>query len=64
MIEGRLTPDKATGGPRIFNKQDGSKGAAFEVTAWTVRFLSSRGDGGEGPGIEDVEIPGIEEPIN
>jgi single-strand DNA-binding protein len=49
LIEGRLTPGKATGGPRIFNKQDGSKGAAFEVTAGTVRFLSSRGDGGESP---------------
>ena len=67
LIEGRLTPDKATGGPRIFNKQDGSVGAAFEVTAGTVRFLSSRGEGGEGPmmgGIEGVEISGIEEPIN
>ena len=64
LIEGRLTPDKATGGPRIFNKQDGSVGAAFEVTAGTVRFLSSRGEGAGGPGIEGVEIPGIEEPIN
>ena len=54
MIEGRLTPDKATGGPRIFNKQDGSVGAAFEVTAGTVPFLSSRGEG--------VEIPVVEEP--
>ncbi len=64
LIEGRLTPDKVTGGPRIFNKQDGSVRAAFDVTAGTVRFLSSRGDRGEDPGIEDVEIPGIEEPIN
>jgi len=64
LIEGRLMPDKATGGPRIFNKQDGSVGAAFEVTAGTVRFLSSRGEGAGGPGIEGVEIPGIEEPIN
>ena len=64
LIEGRLTPDKATGGPRIFNKQDGSVGAAFEVTAGTVRFLSSRGEGGEGPGIEGIEIPVVEEPIN
>jgi single-strand DNA-binding protein len=57
----RLTPDKATGGPRIWNKQDGSTGASFEVTAGTVRFLSSRGEGtGEGPmmgGMEGAEIP-------
>ena len=26
--------------------------------------LEPRGDGGEVPGIEGIEIPGIEEPIN
>jgi single-strand DNA-binding protein len=62
LIEGRLTPDKATGGPRIWTKQDGSAGASFEVTAGTVRFLSSRGEGGEGAptmggGFEGAEIP-------
>lgn len=61
LIEGRLTPDKATGGPRIFNKQDGSVGAAFEVTAGTVRFLSSRDESAEGPSIEGAEIPVVEE---
>jgi single-strand DNA-binding protein len=45
LIEGRLTPDKATGGPRIWTKQDGSAGSSFEVTAQTVRFLSSTSDG-------------------
>ncbi len=50
LVEGRLTPDKVTGGPRIWTKQDGSAGASFEITASTVRFLSSRGDGGEGGG--------------
>ena len=42
LIEGRLTPDKATGNPRMFDKSDGTKGVNFEVTATTVRFLSSR----------------------
>lgn len=46
LIEGRLVPDKATGGPKVFNKQDGSSGASFEVAAGTVRFLSSRGESG------------------
>lgn len=50
LVEGRLTADKATGGPRIWTKQDGSAGASFEVTANTVRFLSSRQEGGEGGG--------------
>jgi single-strand DNA-binding protein len=50
LVEGRLTADKATGGPRIWTKQDGSAGASFEVTANTVRFLSSRQEGGEAGG--------------
>jgi single-strand DNA-binding protein len=61
LVEGRLTPDKNTGGPRIWTKQDGSAGASFEVTASTVRFLSSRGeDGGapmQGGGFESAELP-------
>ena len=61
LIEGRLTPDKNTGGPRIWTKQDGSAGASFEVTANTVRFLSSRGEGGgDMPthgGMEGAETP-------
>lgn len=40
LIEGRLTPDKATGGPKVWTKQDGTNGASYEVTAQTVRFLS------------------------
>ena len=50
LVEGRLTPDKNTGGPRIWQKQDGSSGASFEVTAGTVRFLSTRADGDTGGG--------------
>ena len=42
LIEGRLTPDKDTGGPRIWTRQDGTAGASFEVTANTVRFLGGR----------------------
>jgi single-strand DNA-binding protein len=49
LIEGRLTPDKNTGGPRVWTKQDGSIGSSFEVTASTVRFLSSRSEAGELP---------------
>ncbi len=50
LVEGRLTPDKNTGGPRIWNKQDGTAAASFEVTAQTVRFLTTRGDGDSGGG--------------
>lgn len=48
LVEGRLTADPNTGGPKVWTRQDGSAGASFEVTASTVRFLSSREDGGAG----------------
>jgi single-strand DNA-binding protein len=44
LIEGRLRPDPATGGPRTYTRQDGTPGASYEVIANTVRFLSSRGE--------------------
>jgi len=44
IVEGRLMCDPATGGPRLFKRSDGSSGAAFEVNASNVRFLSGKGD--------------------
>lgn len=44
LVEGRLNPDKNTGAPKVFQKKDGSWGSSYEVTADTVRFLSSRGE--------------------
>ncbi len=67
LIEGRLTPDKNTGGPRIWTKQDGTAGASFEVTANTVRFLSSRQDGSEGGAAPmdagDMSVPADDIPF-
>ncbi len=66
LVEGRLTPDKNTGGPRIWQRQDGTSGASFEVTAQTVRFLSPRGEveaggalaeGGDLPAATEEDIP-------
>jgi single-strand DNA-binding protein len=65
LVEGRLTPDQATGGPRIWNRQDGTPAASYEITANTVRFLSTRGedeggyyDAGEsGSPVGEDEIP-------
>jgi single-strand DNA-binding protein len=62
LVEGRLTPDKATGGPRVWTKNDGTPAASFEVTAGTVRFLSSRGETTEmsaqsGGSYESAELP-------
>jgi single-strand DNA-binding protein len=48
LVDGRMNADPNTGGPKVWTKQDGTAGASFEVTANTVRFLSSRNEGGEG----------------
>jgi single-strand DNA-binding protein len=68
LIEGRLTPDKETGGPRIWTDQNGKPKASYEMTAFEVRFLGSRGEGGgngggvpagvgSDPGLTEDEIP-------
>jgi single-strand DNA-binding protein len=59
LVEGRLTPDPATGGPRLWNRQDGTPAASFEVNAATVRFLSSRGDGdlAQGGSFDAASVP-------
>jgi single-strand DNA-binding protein len=41
LVEGRLRPDPDTGGPRTFVRNDGSPGAAYEVTVETIKFLGS-----------------------
>jgi single-strand DNA-binding protein len=56
LVEGRLQAD-ANGGPRIWTRQDGTSGASFEITANTVRFLSSKGEGGTGAADEVGETP-------
>ena len=53
LIEGRLTVDAKTGGPRVWTGQDGQARASYEVTAQTVKFLSQRSEGGGEPGQEE-----------
>jgi len=63
LVEGRISADPTTGGPKIFTRQDGTAGSSFEITATIVRFLSSRGDNESGPvsggggGMEMAELP-------
>jgi single-strand DNA-binding protein len=63
LIEGRLRPDPETGGPRLWTRQDGTAGASFEITAFTVKFLGGRGEGvAVEPGVTLEEPPpGLEE---
>ncbi len=67
LVEGRLNPDKSTGGPRIWTRQDGTAGANYEVTSFEVKFLSSAREGGAGGelGGDDqmAGAPAVEEDI-
>jgi len=63
LVEGRLVPDQATGGPRVWTRQDGTPGASFEVSANTVRFLSSRGETEGEAGFSEGAPAGGEEDI-
>lgn len=63
MVEGRLTPAE-DGGPRMFQRKDGSWAASYDMSASTVRFLSSRTEGtgsgedaGAAGGGGEEEIP-------
>ncbi|MBN2044653.1 MAG: single-stranded DNA-binding protein [Anaerolineales bacterium] len=63
LIEGRLNPDRETGGPRVYQRNDGGYGSSYEVTAERVVFLTRAGAGGPyddnqgAPAMDDDEIP-------
>jgi len=66
LVEGRLTADAKTGGPRIWNAQDGTPRASFEVYAQTVRFLTPRSEAdagaiGAATGMEETVPAGDED---
>jgi len=59
LVEGRMTPDKSTGGPRVY-ETNGQHKASFEVTATEVKFLDSAKTGESkleqaGPDVGDGE---------
>ncbi len=56
LVEGRLVADPNSGGPRVWNRSDGTPGASFEVNAQTVRFIGARAEAeGEAGGEEIAE---------
>jgi single-strand DNA-binding protein len=60
LVEGRLTPDPATGGPKVFTRKDGTNGAAFDLFATTVRFLQGNAAASPAPApttSEEESIP-------
>lgn len=56
LVEGRLRPDPATGGPRTYPRQGGTVGASYEIAADTVRFLSSRDDSDYGEPVRETAV--------
>jgi single-strand DNA-binding protein len=60
LVEGRMTPDPKTGNPRVFTRQDGSSGAAYEVTALKWINLTARG-AGQASESGDAAASGIED---
>jgi single-strand DNA-binding protein len=60
LVEGRLNPDRETGGPRIWTRQDGTSAASFEITAEVVRFLTPRSEAETGYSADSGQ--GISEP--
>lgn len=65
FVEGRMVPDRETGGPRVWTGNDGVARASYEVRALDVRFLGGRGEREEAlppeapaePGGDEDEIP-------
>lgn len=62
LVEGRIIADDS-GNPRIFDRNDGSKGASFEINAQTIRFLGSNPNGSGDANADPVEAVGTEEEI-
>ena len=68
LVEGRLRPDPATGGPKTFTRQDGTVGASYEINADNFSFVGTRDEmseasgggesfGGGAPAQEEDDIP-------
>lgn len=55
LVEGRLVADATTGSPRLWNRQDGTVGASFEVSARTIRFLTPRAEAESLETMADLE---------
>jgi single-strand DNA-binding protein len=42
MVVGHLVPDRATGGPKVFQRQDGTYGSSYEVGVDRLVLLGGR----------------------
>jgi single-strand DNA-binding protein len=63
LVEGHLTPDKKTGAPRMWQKQDGTWGASFDVFASNIKLMPSGQRAEGGPPVSDEDIAGAPETV-
>ena len=49
MIVGKLVPDKATGSPKLWTRQDGTSGASYEVKVDRLVLIGGRQDDEDQP---------------
>lgn len=54
LVDGNMTADKATGNPRVYEKNDGTSAASFEIRASAVRFLDSKSEGAKDSPFEQA----------
>jgi len=54
LVKGMLQPDKTTGSPKTFQRNDGTVGASYEVKANSVLFLSTAVDESGETVVEEV----------
>ena len=64
LVDGRMRPDPNTGAPRLWQRQDGTYGSSYEISAFNVRFLGGRGETGfadlpSAPDAADIDAEGI-----
>ena len=54
LVEGRLSTDPITGGPKVYQKRDGTMAASYDINADKIQLIS----GGEKPSVEPIpEVP-------
>jgi single-strand DNA-binding protein len=62
LVTGTLRPDPATGGPKVFARNDGSAGASYEINASTIRFLDRAGQNTQQSQAAPQTVP-VQQPV-
>ena len=55
LVEGRLSPDPVTGGPKVYQRRDGTMAASYDIIAEKVQLIG----GSEKPAVAPQETDDI-----